>query len=365
MQRVDANINYHHTTGFYQLKILFIGLGSIGQRHLRMIRKTRGEQDDIIAFRSRKTGSEIVLDDNMNVLESRSLTQHYNIKEFERLEDALGQQPELAFITNPTSLHVTTAIKAAQAGCHLFIEKALSDSEEGIDELIRVVDEKKLVALVGYQQKFHPGLIQIKKWLNKGSIGNIVSARFENGEYLPGWHPYEDYRKSFAATKELGGGVLFGMNHELDYIIHFFGMPDQVFATGGNLSELEVELEDTAQVISMFNSMKGTLPITVTFDYLQSPPVKGGLIVGDKGKITWDYINNRAALIDRASKKEVEVWNDNQYQRNQMFISQLNHLFECVAQGKQPATTIESARQSIKIALAARTSMDSKKIIDL
>lgn len=347
------------------MKILFTGLGSIGQRHLRLIRKIRGNKDEIIAFRSHKRQTDDVLDDDMNVLEGKTLVDLYAIKEFHTLNEALNEKPDVAFITNPTSLHVPTAIKAAKAGCNLFIEKSLSDSEDGIDELINIVNMKNRDALVGYQQRFHPGILKIKTWLQERRIGNIISARFENGEYLPQWHPYEDYRQGFAARKDLGGGVLFGINHELDYILFFFGIPDRIFATGGNLSDLEVEMEDIAHVVAMFDVDHGTLPITISFDYLQYPPMKGGLIVGDMGKIVWDYIGNRATLIDRVTGRVSDHWEDPRYQRNDMFIAQLNHLFRCIDGMEKPLMTIEDARQSIRIAIAARKSIEMKSVIQL
>lgn len=347
------------------MKILFTGLGSIGQRHLRLLRKLRHNQDEILAFRSRCKHIDVVLDDNMDMVEGESLTEMYTITEFEDLDDALSQNPDLVFVTNPTSLHVSTAIKSAKAGCNLFIEKPLSDSEEGIEELIKVVKNKNLVALVGYQQRFHTGILKIKTWLEEKRIGNIISARFENGEYLPKWHPYEDYRQSFAARKDLGGGVIFGINHELDYIIDLFGMPNRVFATAGNLSHLDVELEDSALVVAMYDVYAGTIPVTVNMDYLQYPPVKSGVIVGDQGRIIWDYIANNAKLIDRETGRVFDAWEDAEYKRNDMFVSQLNHLFQCLEGLKEPQVTIEDSRQSIKIALAARKSIETKTMIQL
>jgi len=346
------------------LKILFIGLGSIGQRHLRLIRKIRGNKDDILAYRSRKKNEEVVLDDNTNVLKNRSLSNLYGVKEYENLDTALSKKPDVAFITNPTSLHIPFAIKVAKSGCHLFIEKSLSDSEEGIDELIKIMREKNLIGYVGYQQRFHPGLLKIKTWIEDKRIGNVVSARFENGEYLPNWHPYEDYRESFAAKKSLGGGVLFGMNHELDYIIFLFGKPDRIFCAGGNLSVLDVEYEDTAEVISMFDKQDGTLSVAVHFDYLQNPPQKCGYIIGDKGKVKWNYVKNEATLIDLETGSVLDSWLNPDYERNDMFIAQLNHFFECIRTRKEVSMPIEEARHSIRIALAARKSMETNSIIN-
>ena len=138
------------------MKVLFCGLGSIGQRHVRNLRELMGQDVEILAYRSR--GQSPVLNADMRVQRNATVERTYGIRSFANLDDALSEGPDAVFVTNPNTLHLQVALAAARAGCHLFIEKPLSHSLEGVDELIEIVESKKLVAFVGYQFRFHPGL---------------------------------------------------------------------------------------------------------------------------------------------------------------------------------------------------------------
>ena len=123
------------------MKVLFTGLGSIGQRHLRNLRHIMGNSIEVIAYRVKRQVP--VLDDSFQIIgEVDSIAKKYNVGEFNDLEKALAEKPKIAFITNPSSMHVDTAIKAAEAGCHLFIEKPLSADLIGIERLIELVEQK-------------------------------------------------------------------------------------------------------------------------------------------------------------------------------------------------------------------------------
>jgi len=346
------------------MKILFVGLGSIGQRHLRLVRQLRGDADHIIAFRSSKESNDIVLNDNMEVLHGESLRTRYNIDEYINLQTALAAKPDLTFITNPSSFHLDTAIAAAKAGSHLFIEKPLAVTTNGIEELIQIVNQKRLVALVGYQQRYHPIFTQVKSWLNDSRIGKVLSAYIESGEYLPDWHPYEDYRATHPARKELGGGVIFGVNHELDYVIDLFGFPSRVFASANQNSNLSVDSEHIAVVVSLFSVASGSIPITVHMDYLQRNRIKVGKILGSEGVITWDFYNNHTSLYDIGLNKCVEAWSDPNYSRNAMFIEQLRHLFACIESGASPRVPLSEAELSVKLGWHARQSIATLKVIE-
>lgn len=187
------------------MKVLFAGLGSIGQRHVRNLRTLMGEDVEILAYRA--NGDSPVLNADMTVKPGAVLESTYHIRSFANLDDALEQKPDAMFVTNPNSLHLPVALAAAKVGCHLFIEKPLADSLEGVEELIDVVERNKRVAFVAYQYRFHPGLRWIKSLLEERRIGRLVAAHIVNGEYLPDWHPYEDYRQSHAARRALGGGA--------------------------------------------------------------------------------------------------------------------------------------------------------------
>jgi predicted dehydrogenase len=252
------------------MKVLMVGLGAIGQRHLRNLRALLGPELEVLAWRKRRLAH--VLTPQMQIAKNADLETEYNIRAFGELDEALAQKPDAVVIANPTSDHVPVALEAARASCHLFIEKPLSHTSDGLDELHQLVEQKKLVAFVGYQMRFHPCYGRVKELLDQNAIGALLAVRMQFGEHLPGWHPYEDYRESYAARRELGGGVVLTQIHDLDIALWLFGMPRRVFALGGHWSHLEVDVEDTASMLLQCEYSGRALPVHIQQDYLQKPP---------------------------------------------------------------------------------------------
>ena len=174
------------------MRFLICGLGSIGQRHLRNLRALG--QQDIVLWR---TGLGTLPADDLE-----------GIPVEPDLMTALERwQPDAAVVANPSALHVEAAVPAARAGCHIFIEKPVSDRLEGLEDLRAALAVGGGEVLVGFQYRFDPGLIRARELLHGGTIGRPLSARAHWGEYLPDWHPWEDYRRSYAARADLGGGA--------------------------------------------------------------------------------------------------------------------------------------------------------------
>src|SRR5450755_4294627 len=168
------------------MKVLIIGLGGIAQRHLRNLRQLLGDAVEILAYRVRRNSN--VLTDKLQIEEGSSLENKYGIEVFDHLDEALRQKPTAAFICNPTSLHMPVALACARAGCHLFVEKPLSNDLVGVEELCEVVERENLICLVGYQMRFHPCLRYAYACLQAKSLGKVIAVRAEVGEYLPSWH---------------------------------------------------------------------------------------------------------------------------------------------------------------------------------
>ncbi len=341
------------------MRVLFVGLGSIGQRHLRNLKKILGDSVEILAYRVRR--SVPMLNDQLQVVEGGSIKDQYDILEFDDLDKALTEKPEIVFVTNPCSLHIEVARKAVEAGCHLFIEKPLAAGEEGVEELIELVEQKRLVAFVAYQLRFHPGLQQVSAWLEEGRIGQPIFANLILGEYLPGFHPYEDYRLGCSAAKDLGGGVILSQIHELDYALWFFGKPSRIFAMGGKLSDLEIETEDTALMLMECRCNGKTLPVSLTLDFLRSPPHRTCTIVGDQGKIFWDYHGKSTALHNRITGK-TETMDFSDLERNQLFLDEMEHFLSAVKGEVPPVVNLRHGYESLQMALAALTSIETGEV---
>jgi predicted dehydrogenase len=344
------------------VKALMAGLGGVGQRHLRNLRALTGGDTTVLAYRSR--GLSHVLTDTLDVSPGRDLAAEYDIAEFDNLDDALAERPDITLVCNPTSLHVPVALAAARAGSHLFIEKPLSHDTEGIDELAQEVASRHLVALVGYQLRFHPCLRALRVLLERRVVGRVVAARLEVGEYLPGWHQYEDYRRMYAARQDQGGGVILSQIHELDYACWLFGPPTRVFAVGGHLSRLDIDVEDTASILMECTVDGRAIPVHVHQDYLQRPASRTCQVIGDAGKILVDLREPSVRLFD-GEGHPVQIDPIPPFERNQLFLDEMTHFLACVRGEQTPLVSLADAARSLRIALAAKRSLVTRHVVEM
>ena len=326
------------------MKYLFAGLGSIGQRHLTNLRTITDEP--ILAYRTTST--------NLNKLNQQNITTYTN------LNQALSENPDVTFITNPTTEHLPIAIKAAQQGSHLFIEKPISHNLEQIDQLFSLTKTNNKLCFVGFNMRFHPNLIKIKELLKKKIIGKVLFSRIQVGQYLPNWHPEEDYRKSYSAKKELGGGVVLTLIHEIDYAYWLFGEIKEVTAFTEKLSSLEIDVEDTAAIIM---KTRNNSLIEVHLDYLQNPPVRNCEVIGEKGKIVWDYFTNEVKLYTNESEQWITF--KEEFERNDMYKKELGHFLNCIKNNQQPAITPKEIKDVMLIIEAIKKSANEKRTIIL
>lgn len=317
------------------MKILVVGLGSIGRRHLKNLSALGVRQLAAV------TG-------NRCSLPSGDLPPFLA---FDSLEVALEWRPDAVFVCNPTSLHLETAFEAARSGCHLFLEKPVSHRLQGLDGLIELADMKNLRVQTGFQFRYHPVFQNIKKALAGGVIGRVVSAHTCWGEYLPAWHPWEDYRRSYSAREDLGGGVLLTLCHPFDYLSWMIGEAVVCGAVGGHLSDLETDTEDTALVSLRFaNGAIGS----VYLDYVSRPPVHNLQIVGTRGRIVWDA-EYGSATVYKASGYSFETLSPGKFfERNEMFLAETADFLDCLRSGRMPSCSLRDGARALKMALAAR-----------
>lgn len=341
------------------MKILFAGLGGIGQRHLRNVRHLLGDDVEVLAHRVRRR--QMVLSESLSVESDGGLEETYGVTSFDDLDKALAEGPDIAFVTNPSRFHVPVAQAAADAGCHLFIEKPLGTSLEGVDRLIETVEAKDLVAFVGFQMRFQPGLGLVASLLDSQEVGAVLGARLVFGVYMPDWHRYEDYRDLYAAKRELGGGVIFTQIHELDYAHWLFGMPARVFCFGGRLSTLDLDVEDTASILMACERDARDVPVHVYLDFLQRPPLRRCEVFGEDGRIEWDFFDGYVRVVHSNGKEEIRRFDD--VSPSAVFVDELKHFFKCVQGEEQPVVDLREGAASLRIALAARQSLATGEVV--
>lgn len=343
------------------MKVLAVGLGAIGQRHVRNLRALLGDSLELFAFRVR--GFKPIVTPGMEIDPHGNVESEYGVRVFDSLESALAQGPQIALICNPTSLHIPAAVACVDAGCDLFLEKPVSRSMEGVAELIDAVDKNRRVLMVGYQYRFHPCVRGLQEIVSSGLLGHILAVRAVVGEYLPAWHPYEDYRQTYAARADLGGGVILSQIHEFDYLYSMFGPPRRLFSVGGHWSRLEVDVEDCASTLMECCFDGRPLPVHIHQDYLQRPPCRGCEVIGDQGKALMDLAGLSLSRYDREGRlSDFREWKN--FERNQLFVDEMRHFLECVETRREPLVGLADGVWSLRMALAAKESIAQTGLVE-
>jgi predicted dehydrogenase len=339
-----------------------IGLGGIGQRHLRNLRALLGNDVEILAYRVRKLSQ--VITPTLQVDTARDVEREYGLRVFGDLEPALAVKPDVAFICNPSSLHIPVALACVRGGCDLFIEKPLSGDLTGVAELQALVAQHARIVMVGYQLRFHPCFLHMQEIVRSGVLGNLLGVRAAVGEYLPGWHRYEDYRQGYAARADLGGGVVLSQIHEFDYLYALFGKARRLFSIGGHWSNLEIDVEDMASTLMQCEIGGRPLPVHLQQDYLQRPPHRQCEAIGDAGKAILDFPTLSVTRYD-AGGAVAERFSCEQLDRNQLFLGEIQHFLECVKTRSKPVVDLQEGMWSLQVALAAKESMVSGRVVEL
>jgi predicted dehydrogenase len=344
------------------MNILMVGLGGIGQRHVRNLRALLGDDIDIIAYRVRKLSP--VITPTLQIDADRDVEREYHLRVFGDLESALAEKPDIAFICNPSSMHIPVALACVRAGCDLFIEKPLSDGLPDLPELQALVEKHARIVMVGYQLRFHPCVLRMQEIVRSGVLGHLLGVRAAVGEYLPGWHRYEDYRQGYAARADLGGGVILSQIHEFDYLYSLFGKAKRLFSIGGHWSNLEIDVEDVASTLMECEFGGRPLPVHLQQDYLQQPPQRQCEVIGDTGKAILDFPTLSVTLYGLEGKL-VDRFSCEQLDRNQLFIREVQHFLECVKTRSKPAVDLCEGIWSLKLALAVKESIANGRVVEL
>jgi predicted dehydrogenase len=325
-------------------KILVVGYGSIGKRHV----------ENLLSI----SNLEIIVCTKRNDI--NKLKKHTKV--YHTINQSLKEKPDIGIIANETSLHIPTAIKLAKEGLDLFLEKPLSNSLKDVEKLHAIVKKKKLITQMGCNLRFHPCIKKIKSLIEQQKIGKIISAQVQNCSYLPDYHPWEDYRKGYAARKDLGGGIILTQIHEIDYMYWFFQDVENVISMSGKLSDLDIKVEDYVSSLLKFrNKIIGELHM----DYFQRPDFRSCKIRGTKGEIYWNSDNNCVNIYNMNKKRwetELKVKN---YERNFSYIEQLKHFLKCIKHRKETINDLEQGITTLKIALAIKKASKLMKSVSV
>ncbi|MDP3245030.1 MAG: Gfo/Idh/MocA family oxidoreductase [bacterium] len=331
------------------MRALIVGLGSIGKRHLKNLK----EIDPSISLAVlRQHKKEAKLNELSPLVEELFLDKN----------SAFNWKPDMTLIANPGPFHIQTALDSAKNNSHLFIEKPFSVEMQSINELIQECQSRKLVLMVGYMLRFFEPLQLMRQALLDDRIGRLLCIRATVGQYLPDWRPTQDYRQGVSACKKLGGGAIFELSHEIDYTRWLGGEVDAVTAQAGKFSDLEIDVEDIAEIILHFkNNAIGSIHV----DMVDRASNRSCRLIGTEGTLVWDMNKNLVQLYRFDNKLWADLYNVTELDRNKMYIDELEHFLQCIKNKKEALINGYEGKKVLEIILAAKQSVAEGKTVTL
>lgn len=307
---------------------LVIGAGSIGERYIRNLWALGYKNIVVLRTRNlpfRDIGSAAV----------RVVTSWNEVKEY---------KPVAAFICNPTALHLSTAMECVARGIHVLVEKPLSHTIDGLDNLAQLALEKKILIHVGYMMRHHPLLKRVYEMVSSHEYGKLIQLQSHWGEYLPDWHPWEDYRTSYAARRELGGGVALTLSHDLDLALWIAGGKLEASKRVFNFrSPLEVDVESGADFLLEFDT---GVVANVHLNFFQRSKERWYKYIFEEAVVSIDFFKNE--MIFRSATEEVAERLEG-FDRNDLFLEQIEYFFNSLNQPEKSAMNIAESKQIINL----------------
>jgi predicted dehydrogenase len=323
-------------------------MGSIGRRHARVF-KSLGISDiagaDLRQDRLDQARNEIGLSDLGTDYRRILAKKHF----------------DAVLVTLPSAFHTPVAQAAAEAGSHLFIEKPVSDRQDGLDQLERIAAERNLIAYTAYCYRFAPSSERMKEVVDSGRLGRILCVRLKISTYLPDWHPWEDYRNFYMAHLDQGGGARLDESHGVDLLRWMFGDVSSVYALVDKVSDLEIHSDDlTTMVLRFRNGIVGE----AHFDLLGRTPRIDAELIGSEGTLLWDRVASRVEVYEAKGRK----WTIEDFGRDSFvtcYDRQAEHFLDCIRNGKRPRTSLADGRKTLDVLIAALKSSQIGQVVTL
>lgn len=325
------------------MKFLIIGLGSMGKRRIRNLKYLN--ENEIIGFDTR--------DDRCKEIEDM-----FGIKTFKDLEKAIQENPDVMIISTPPDLHMRYAKIAIEQDMHFFTEASVTEYE--MSEVIQMLKRYNKVGLPSCTWRYHPVTLQVQNLINSKKIGNPLVFFHHCGQYLPDWHPWEDYRKYYVSKKETSATKEM-ISFELVWLVHLFGYPVSVTAIKSKVSDLEIEIDDVFMVLLEFqNGVRGNLLV----DVISRFPYRQIKILGQEGVIIADWLEKETKYFTKQSswikEKVMDQPNQEGYiHSDQPYIEEMKSLIKLINNQIDYPYTFEEDKKVLRILHAVEKSSDS------
>ena len=322
------------------MKILVIGLGSIGKRHIKNLIKCGINPNNIAGIDPR-------LDRISEVNKKFKIGKVIN-----NLKKIKKKEFDAAIICSPTSLHVKQALDLAKNHINIFIEKPLNHNLSGVSELKKLVKKNKLKVLITYPFRFSKHALKLKELVDKKILGKIYFFRGIFSEYLPDWHPWESYTSFYMAKKSLGGGSLLDQSHLIDMCHFLFGEVNEIKSClNMKISDLKVDTDD---LVNMNVKFKNGIHGNIHQDMIGRKHQKNLEIICKEGNILWD-VYNLSVEVFYAKSKKVKIYKFGK-DHNKMYENQTRHMIKIIRKIEKPKITLEDGIHTMKIIQNAKKS---------
>lgn len=307
-------------------KALVVGLGSIALRHRKNLKFLLPNIEITALSASGKITSQNV-EFADNVISS--------------MDDIIKKKIDFAIVASPASFHADHVRKLLNVGIPCLIEKPLANNLQNAEKIIKIYNEIKVPVCVGYCIRYMPSAIKMKKLIEQKILGKIYNIFVNVGQYLPDWRPLKNYQDTVSASEFLGGGVLLELSHEIDYIQWLYGSMKVEFANLRCSKELELDVEDLADII--FQSDKEKFLCNLHLDFLQKKPQRMCSVIGEKGRLDWDLVNNTIKWYDKKNIKY--LFSGSNWDTNQMYLDLIRNFLNLI-EGRQNFTI--DLKQAVK-----------------
>ena len=332
------------------MNALFLGLGSIGQRHLRNLYNI-DKSTKFFAIR-KKFFTPLLTSKNQAI--KGNIKKKYKITYFNSLEALKKNKTNIniAFICTPSNYHIEEAIWLVKNNINIFVEKPLGNSLKNVSKLKKLlISKNKIKHMMGYQLKFNPIILKLKKLLEKKTIGDIWYANIHHGENINDFHPYEGYEHSYAARKDQGGGVILCQIHEIDYLMYLFNdYKIKIQNSYSNkITDLKINVEDSfTSTLLLIKNKKKTI-CNVHLNFYERPKKRTIEFIGKLGKISCDLYSGDVIVFKNKSFKKYKF----QFDRNEIFIKQMKYFLNAVKKDKKinKSYDVINGINSLKLAL--------------
>lgn len=308
-------------------RIGIIGFGNIAQRH---INNSKNIFPTALVYGLSSSGRR---PDNENLFCDHLV---------KNIEELIIINPDFVIVSSPSSHHELHALPLIEAGIPTFIEKPLASDPNSASRLAKASKKYNTPVTVGYCLRYHDSINLVKSSIEEGLLGNISNVFIEVGQFLPDWRPNKNYKNTVSANKNLGGGVLLELSHELDYFQWFFGKSSVEYASLRSSKTLGTDVEEIADIVL---KTKSGIYANLHLDFIQRDPKRHFTVIGDKARLDWDIIKNEVSVHDKMGSNI--IYKNNEWDTNDMYVNILKSFIKDIKLGSDTSSAIEESKDII------------------